>query len=178
MDGVSSREQAVGNFMTEVEAKFVVGLGPSHRHARSGQGFARTSIRSPRNSPDAPLTLLASSMRIETAAVPRPGSMRPHWTMPHHPRYVHHLACPIRPSIQLHTSADCLALARCALVLELLVVKIAGVGAGHVVPVPTLRCLHVRSCTPRQYRWTFPASYQENRFNRTRRRCPWRTQDL
>lgn len=43
--------------------------------------------------------------------------------------------------------AACLAQSRCALVLKLLVVDVAGVGAGHVESVPVMPCSAVRSGT-------------------------------
>ncbi|KAL2291966.1 hypothetical protein FJTKL_10662 [Diaporthe vaccinii] len=140
--------------MAEVERnKELMVEGPSHRRARYGSRVSQGRL-SPERSPDAPLILLASSMRIETAAVPRPGSMRPHWTMPRHPRYVH-LLCPIRTIIQacLILPAACLTQSRCALVLKLLVVDVTGVGAGHVESVPVMPCQTVRSGMPPRPRY-------------------------
>lgn len=98
-----TRAKNLGRGLTEVEGNedLMAAQGHSHRYARDGLWF-RKGVCPTRSSPDAPLILLALSIRIETAVVPRPGSMRPHWTMPPHPRYVHLLACPIRPSIQHH----------------------------------------------------------------------------
>lgn len=62
--------------LTEVEGheELMAAQGPSHRHARDGLKFHQ-DVCPPRSSPDAPLILLALSIRIETAAVPRPGSI-------------------------------------------------------------------------------------------------------
>lgn len=46
-----------------------------------------------------------------------------------------------------------LTLSRCALVLELLVVEVAGVGAGHVESVPITPCRTVRLGTLRRTRY-------------------------
>lgn len=74
----------------------------------------------------------------------------------------------------------CLTLSRCALVLELLVVEVAGVGAGHVESVPITPYRAVRSgiASMIEISVKHPAVYWENRVNRTRRRCPWRIRDL
>lgn len=74
-----TRAKNLGRGLTEVEGneELMADQGPSHRHARDGLGF-RKDVCPLRSSPDAPLILLALSIRIETAAVPRPGSIRPH----------------------------------------------------------------------------------------------------
>lgn len=144
-----TRAKNLGRGLTEVEGNedLMAAQGHSHRYARDGLWF-RKGVCPTRSSPDAPLILLALSIRIETAVVPRPGSMRPHWTMPPHPRDMYtsmRVPSAHQSSIILHVA--CLTLSRCALVLELLVVEVAGVGARHVESVPITPCRAVRSRT-------------------------------